>query len=257
MNPTRRVAVIASLVFSAAVMSATATTLNTVSVNFALDGNGGGATGILNGTQTVEMFCIDFANEIWVPYEYTVNLTTPTSGADLSHTRFGGVTNWTSINIAGDVTDSTVINNANALGRYQMVAYLTALYHLGDTPANNSYNNGIQEAIWEILNPADALNPPGIASSTTALQAAANWYANTTTVARDSFLANFQIISDVNMTTANCSAGAKCGGFQEQMHPDPNAPVVPEPRSQALVLLGAFSLCAVAYRSRKQAALSK
>src|SRR5712692_7443362 len=149
MNLSRLCGTIITLLFLAIEANANPSTLYTLSYNFQLDANGGGLSATLNNVN-IEMFCDDFAHQIWAPYGpptypgYTVNVSNLSSGSDLSLTRFGGVTSWTSVNIAGDPTDSNTINNANALARYQMAAYLVTQYHLADNPSNDPYNDGIQ-----------------------------------------------------------------------------------------------------------------
>ena len=258
MNFSRLSGAILTLTFLAISANANPSTLYTLSYNFAVDnatGNptvaGGGAAAQLNGNN-IEIFCVDFAHTIWVPYGpptypgYTVNLSNLTNGSDLSLTRFGGVSSWTSVAIAGDAADSTIINNATtALDRYQMAAYLVTQYHTLDTPTDDAYNEGIQAAIWTLMDPAGypTALPSNIGNPAPELQAAAQWFASSTN--DKSFLTNFQIVSDTAMY--NCGAGALCGGFQEQLF-DPVMPAVPEPRGQMLVLLGVLSLCAFKYQ---------
>jgi len=124
-----------------------------------------------------------------------------------------------------------------------MVAYLITQYHLADNPSNNSYNDGIQEAIWTLMDPTGVgAALPNIADPTSALKEAAQWYANPNS--NKSFLADFRIISDTAMQT--CGTGLGCG-FQEQMF-DPMMGTVPEPRGQLLVLLGLLGVFAFRYQ---------
>jgi hypothetical protein len=263
MNLSRLCGAIITFSFLTIQADANPITLYTLANNFPLDGGGGGDSATLNNynnvpSQNIEMFCDDFAHNIWVPYGppvytgYTVNVSNITAGG-LGSTRFGGVTSWTSVNIAGDATDSNTINNATtALARYQMAAYLTMQYHVLDNPSNNAYNNGIQEAIWTILDPTMAdptlTSPaplPNIGDPTSALKQAAQWYANPNS--DKSFLASFRIIGEASMY--NCVAGGPlCSGFQEQLFDPPTTPTVPEPRGQLLVILGLLSLCAFKYQ---------
>lgn len=229
-------------------------TLDTISYNFQLNNGGGGASALLDGSTNIEIFCNDFANSISVPHKnYSANLTSITSTSNLSNTRFGSNTSWTTITInddgtdggSDDAADSAIINGANALGRYQMAAFLVSQYNM---PAGNSAaNNGIQRAIWWLLDPTGSATPPSLTSNSfDSLESAAQWYHNTSTAARDTFLAGYQIISDSTMYS--CGAGkALCGGFQEQI--DPVAPV-PEPRQIAFMLAGLVLLCSVRLRKR-------
>lgn len=256
MNLSRLCGAILTILFIAIKANANPSTLYTLSNNFPLDSGGGGDAALLNNV-SIEMFCDDFAHNIYVPYGppvypgYVVNVSNLSSGSNLSLTRFGGVTSWTSVNIAGDATDSNTINNANALGRYQMVAYLITQYHLSDTPTNDPYNDGIQEAIWTIMDPTigdptvNAPVLPNIGNPTSALEQAAQWYTNPNS--NKSFLSDFQIISQASMY--NCVAGGEmCSGFQEQLYDPLPMPTVPEPRGLSLVILGLLSLCAFKYQ---------
>ncbi len=109
--------------------------LNVISYNFALAGGGGGASATLNGVP-VQIFCDDFANEIYLPSSNTANVTTLGTSADLSETRFGGVSSngWTTITLTDgnsvDTQDDAFFNSpgsgSSALARYEMVAYLVS-----------------------------------------------------------------------------------------------------------------------------------
>jgi PEP-CTERM motif-containing protein len=209
-----------------------ADTFSTVTYNFQLPSSGGGMDTLLNGVDA-ETFCDDFAHNIWVPYTYNnVNVSTMTSASDLSQTRFGGVSSWTQISI-GDASTQTTINNANALARYQMVGYLTTLYNLPQ--GANAYNDGIQEAIWTIMDPTGTnVALPNIGDATSALNTAASWYSSTTASQRDYLLSAFNIITD-----PASKLGPSCG-FQEQItgHLAP----VPEPRTYALLIVGLLTM---------------
>ena len=225
--------------------------LDTLSYNFQLTGGGGGSAAQLDQSLNVEIFCNDFANEIFVPHNmYSANLTTITSTSDLSMTRFGHNTSWRTVTISddgadsggNDSADSAIINAANSLGRYQMAAYLVAQYNRGG--GSSAYNNGIQTAIWEILDPASYAVAPVTADPSAALEQAAEWLNGTTTAARDSYLANYRIVSDSTMTACNGAGTPLCGGFQEQIT------TVPEPRHVSLMLIGFLSLCSIGFRKR-------
>src|SRR5690348_10438776 len=75
--------------------------LDTVSNNFALANGGGGASGLLNSLN-IEIFNIDFANDIIVPHNnYSAILSPITSGGfAASTTRFGNNTTWRTVSIA-------------------------------------------------------------------------------------------------------------------------------------------------------------
>jgi hypothetical protein len=229
-------------------------TLYPTASNFLLGDGGGGASAVLGGVN-IEMFCVDFANPIYVPYGppnyvgYTANESTITSGSNLSLTRFGGVSSWTAINISGDTTDTNTLNHANALARYQMAGYLTSLFHLQDNPVANAYNNGIQTAIWDLMDPSASGAAPLLADPTSALKSAATWLSGTSSSARDSFLANYLILSDTGKQQP-CANGVGMCPFQEQITglPGDPPPAVPEPRGQAVIMVGLLSICSITYR---------
>jgi hypothetical protein len=223
--------------------------LDTISYNFPLGGGGGGASAQLDKGPTLELFCVDFANDIFVPHlNYPANVTTLTSGSNLNQTRYGGNTGWVSVapyitGDADDLADAAIIDATGALGRYQMAAYLVSQYNV---PAGNTAtNNGIQQAIWDILDPTTLPAGkvlPSIGNASNGLEAAAEWYNGTTQAFRDQYLANYRIISDAQ-NMGFCGANLPlCGGFQEQLT------AVPEPSHTALLLGGLLLLVSVPLR---------
>jgi hypothetical protein len=227
------------LTFSA---SSSSVPLVTGAYNFQLAGGGGGSQATLNGI-AVEIFCDDFANEIWDPSSNSANVTTLGSGANLDATRFGDVASWTTIALP-DPTDQTFLNGAAgsaSSARYAMVAYLVSQYNLGQ--GNNTSNNQIQEAIWTLMDPAaygtttPLIDPSGFGEPIADLEAAANWYLAGN--ATDSFLAQFEVVSDATMTPGSpSSGGVGVGGFQEQIVFTP----APEPRGGIWMLIGLFGV---------------
>lgn len=225
-------------------LSASADTLDLTNYNFQLPGGGGGAEATLNGV-AVEIFCDNFNNDIYVPSSNPANVTIPNTGANYDETRFGelGASAFTTITLSGSgttvTTDDGILNGANGAARYDMVAYLVSLYNVaaGATTANDK----IQEAIWTLMDPTaegPALNPDSI-NPTSDLEAAAGWYATMSapgnTNALNSFLAQFEIVSDPTMTFTN---GLGVGGFQEQIVYTP----APEPSGSIWMLIGLFGV---------------
>jgi hypothetical protein len=173
------------------VLKASPHQLDTISYNFGLAGGGGGSAAKLDKTMNIEIFCVDFANEIIVPQNnYSANLTSLTSGGFTpATTRFGSNTSW--------------------------------------------------RTVREILSPGSYLAPPLSANPSAALEQAAVWYSTTSGAARDSYLANYRIVSDSTMTACG---PVLCGGFQEQIT------VVPEPKYIGLLLMGLFALFSIHLR---------
>jgi hypothetical protein len=227
----------AALLFLVAAAEANPVQFDTESYNFALTGGGGGESGLLDSDVSVETFCDNFNNEIYIGQDYSAYISTLITGSDLSHTRFGSNSSWQTINLSGDATDSAIINGANALARYQMAAFLVSQYQLKQ--GSNASNNGLQAAIWDIMDPASSPAAPTYANAAQALEEAAEWYANPNS--NRSFLADFIIVSDSTMGPGGAGQPLS-GGFQEQltmlMTP------VPEPRAVLWILMGSFCLYA-------------
>ncbi len=220
---------------------------DTGSYNFPLAGGGGGSQATLNGF-SVEAFCDDFANDISDPSNHTAVVTQLGTGADLSQTRFGGVSSWAAIT---GTTDDAFFNGAAgslASARYDMVAWLVSQYNLSQ--GNNASNNQIQEAIWTLMDPAayatnnpsqPLIDPSGLGEPIADLQNAANWYLGGG--ATNSFLSKFEVVSDATMTAGNSTNGyVGIGGFQEQIV------MTPEPRGGMWVLIALLGVSAFLLR---------
>ncbi len=214
--------------------------------NFDLDGGGGGAQATLGGV-AVQIFCDNFANEIYVPSNNTANVTPLGAGENLVDTRFGDVSSWTTIDLAGNATDQAFLNTGAGTAssvRYDMVAYLVSLYNVGQ--GNTNANNQIQEAIWTLMDPSayatanpvvTLIDPSGLGQPTGDLEAAVNWYLGGG--ATNSFLSQFEVLSDSTMTLGSSSTGGVgVGGFQEQIVFTP----APEPRGSIWMLIGLFGV---------------
>jgi hypothetical protein len=234
--------------FLFAFSASASTTFDTTSYNFQLPGGGGGAAAKLGGV-SVESFCDNFANDIGVPDNYSADVTTLSTTANLDETRFGEVAAgaWTTIALSGTgstvTTDDTILNGANGLARYEMVAYLASLYNV--TAGATAANDEIQEAIWTLLDPkaqGPALNPDNI-NPTSDLEAAASWYTTMNEPgnisALNAFLANYEIVSDPTMIFSN---GLGYGGFQEQIVDPVHLASTPEPSGSIWMLAGLFGV---------------
>jgi hypothetical protein len=231
-----------AILFLAVAAEANPVEFDTHTYNFALIGGGGGESGVLDSDLSVETFCDNFNNEIYVPHTgYSAYLSTLTTGSDLSHTRFGSNSSWQTVTIddgdSNDAADSAIINDANSLGRYQMAAFLVSQYQTNQ--GSNATNNGLQAAIWDILDPASSPAAPTYANAAEALEEATEWYANPN--ANRSFLADFLIVSDSIMSW-NGAGNPLSGGFQEQL--TMVITPVPEPHTAVWILMGLFSIFA-------------
>jgi len=198
----------------------------------------------------LEGFSDDFANKIGTHNDYSADVTTLSTVANLDETRFGEVSSWTAISLTGGSKtakqDDKFFNNgegSTALARYEMAAYLVSLYNVkqGTSPSNE----GIQEAIWTLMDPkAEGRAPnPNRVDPTVDLENAANWYSTMNTQANlgalNSFLADYEIVSAAGMKLRR---GLGVGGFEEQIV-DPAGPIAaPEPRAGVWMLIGLFAV---------------
>lgn len=225
------------LAFSA---SAASVPLVVGTYNFQLDGGGGGAEATLNGS-AVEIFCDDFYHDLDVPSTDSADVIALGASPNLDDTRFGDVSSseWTKINLTGGgaaSTDDTFFNTgagSSSSARYDMVAYLVSLYNVA--AGNTTSNNQIQEAIWTLMDPTaeGAVIDPSI-NPTSYLEQAATWYLGGG--ATNSFLSQFEVVSDATMTVPVNGVGV--GGFQEQIVFTP----APEPAGGIWMLIGLFGV---------------
>jgi hypothetical protein len=222
--------------------------------NFQLNGGGGGAEATLNGAN-VEILCADYFDNISLSTPYTADVTELGTSANLSDTRFGGVSGsaWTQFTTLG-ATDDTFFNSgagSTALARYAMAAYLVSLYN--ESAGGDAANNEIQDAIWSIMDPvADGAVYDGGYSGTSYIEQAATWYMGMDTPGNmatlNTFLSHYEIVSDASMTFSN---GLGIGGFQEQIIDPPTAPA-PEPRGVAIAAIGLLGAGAFVLRKRRR-----
>ncbi len=102
----------------------------------------------------VYVYCVDFAHAFQYGQSYWVDVT-PLTGNLAAETRYGGVPSdgWQYGN-----------HQYTALQRYMMAAWLVAQYapYFADwsSSANRYQAQGIQSAIWTLLDPAGTPNPP-------------------------------------------------------------------------------------------------
>ena len=245
----RRVGTTAAILLSVCgLLKANSHTLDTISYNFPLAGGGGGAAAQIDHSLNIEIFCVDFNNDIFVPATnysaYLTPITTAAWAADSSlagQTRFGHVVNWTSVN--------ATIDAATDLQRYQMEAYLVSKYDRvnASDPNVNARNNAIQQAIWDILDPlgeSGSIPTPGSTITSNVnynpqswLTAAGAWLTDSSpgaAAARESFLSGYRVVSDASHPACG-NALINCG-FQEQLT------AVPEPRLVGLLLAGLLGI---------------
>jgi hypothetical protein len=234
-------------------------------------GYGGGFGGNINPVGTSQsylatLFCVDFSNDVTIPSSNSVNVTPIAAGTQFTDdTRFGDVTSWRPVQdylpagLSLSASVQNTINNASALQRYEMAAYLVSSYTFfsqvspsSDTYYGDATNRGIQSAIWAILDPTtDLYLPPSSASDsgniTLWLASAANWLsADSSTAAGQQLLSRFRIVSDAQIAG---SANPTQVGIQEFLTVEP----VPEPSFYAMLAAALAILLWAAQRTRKAA----
>jgi hypothetical protein len=175
------------------------------------------------GSNIVPLYCDDFANEVHFGEVWQANLTTITTGSDLSATRYGTV--------------------KNALELYQEIAWLDTQFALQPT----SEYGDIQATIWDIFDPKQAPEP---SSSYWLKQAQKNF----STMAFDSF----RVVTNVGPVLPT----GQVQEFLTVLTPAQisSAAPVPEPGSMMLMLqagIVAGGLLFVKFRRRRGPAKSK
>ncbi len=236
-----------------------------------VSGYGGGFAGTIvnnatNQSYLAELFCVDFSNDVSLPSTNSVNVTAIAAGTQFTDdTRFGDVTSWRPVQdyLPGGLTLSTsvenIINDATALQRYEMAAYLVSNYSFFSqaSPSSDNYygdatNRGIQSAIWAILDPTSDLYLPPSSRSDSGnlilwLTNAADWLSqDANTAAGEQLLSQFRIVSDAQIAG---SANPTQVGIQEFLTVDP----VPEPRFYAVLAVALAGVLWAARRKRKGA----
>jgi hypothetical protein len=187
--------------------------------------DGGGYKGTLTGNINLSqlLYCDDFSNPEFIGSQSSVNVSSLAGNSpNLSDTRFGNVTSWrdvTTVDPTLGASQASTINNATALERYQMVAYLTTQYSffhvvpLTNTVFSDPNSRGIQAAIWAILNPTGAnYDAPAGAQDGNIdhyLTSAANWL-NSSSSDR-SFLSDFMIVTDASIAQLSGDARLNAG----------------------------------------------
>lgn len=167
----------------------------------------GAYSGQLDG-QNVSLFCDDFANEVTVGQQWTANLSTITTGSDLSNTRYGDV--------------------AGAAQTYQQVAWLDTQFSQQST----AQWADIHATIWQYFDPTAAPTP---SSDYWMKQAQQNY----SSIGYD----NFRVVTNVGPVAKT----GQVQEFITMVSPSSAGPVAtPEPASAFLIgsslLLAAFAV---------------
>ena len=162
------------------------------------------------GAATVDLYCVDFLNHSRIGQTWNVNRTGLGGSADLSNTRFGGMT--------------------DALARYRQAAWLTTQFSA--TPPTQW--GDIHATIWHLMTPT----APNYTPASSWLAAAQNFYLTNTNL---TFYDKFQVLTDVNVGAVGKN-GIRTGGVQEFIV------VTPEPGTILLLGTGLVVIMLVGYK---------
>lgn len=207
--------------------------------------------------QNIVVSCVDYLNYFnygngtnsqGVPNNsWNVNLSSITSGSNISNTRFGtwestygGTPDFDPVS-TGNGAVNAGINALTALQRYQMAAWLTTQYGTNGMLPNSNDAKGIQGAIWRLLNPVDTSATGGDPSSGPDSPNYVNSYSNTWLIAAwnaranltDAFYSRFRVITQSPLGTSNPfnGSGTDLRKYQEFITE------IPEPGHLALLAI--------------------
>jgi hypothetical protein len=218
--------------------------------------NGSGM--MVNGNK-IFVYCVDFLNDVFIPSQiYTANISTITTGSDLSNTVYGRADSaWAPgdpdlpivfTNTSFATTGGGTFTPTSPLQRYQMTAWLISQYS-----APSADRNAIQYAIWNVLQvtpPAGESSPAypkaiGIIKidENLLLKEAADFVSGPETVQRDNLFNSFKILTEVAPTYLHSPTQ-----IQEFMY------INPEPATMGILVGGAFGILALVRSRRKRTA---
>jgi hypothetical protein len=210
------------------------------------------AAGNLIGGTVVQLMCIDYQNDTYIPsVAYGANISSVTNGSSMANTRHGGSPNpdptvgtWSfttnTINYGGS-QQLNLGGESNALERYQMVTWLASQYN---TPGVN--NDAVQTAIWQLMATNAGAGPTATSASNVWLSQSAQWYQDSggaSSAAAQQLLSNYQVVTNFNPLVV----GAYPGQIQEFLVDS----VAPEPRY--LLLLAPWMMAIWLWRRRSLA----
>jgi hypothetical protein len=193
--------------------------------------NGGSFNGEVNGVGYT-LWCVDYLNAVSPPVAgVNVNVSTPTSLANIALTRYGITA---TANFANDNLGPNAGGPYDALARYLMAGWLITQFNVG-LGSGDAFNVGNQDAIWSILSAdGQTVSPNHSAQLGARIAAAENWYNSQSTGQLTSFGSSLRIVSDATIPSLRDRYN---GGIQEFMIVG-----VPEPGTYALMGAGLAAL---------------
>jgi hypothetical protein len=225
---------------STAMFGDTLSLYQTYNINASPVNGGGQFMGTLDGTDPVTVYCIDFANDLSSPQ--TVDVSTL---ANISDTRYGNTSPSNFTFFDGTMASDSLYTGtgANALTttqltltaeqRYLLAAYLVTQYQLvlPPTTAILNMNDGLQGAIWDLLNTSNTTFTAN--NESTYLTQAIEWLKNPADTA-----AIAALTSEVTIYTPVSLSGR--GDSQEMLGLTSTS--TPEPQTLAMLGIGLLAL---------------
>ena len=204
-----------------------------------LDVNNGGGEYTANLTDPtvkgLDVYCIDFKDDAFFGTQYNVAVST-----------IGGPTFATDTNYGGDAASAFTYYTGvyTATNRYLMAGWLTSQYNVG-LGGNNADNQGIQSAIWDLLDTDGSTHTAG--NYTAWLNNAIHWETTSSASTLAAFASQITIYDSISGGNSDCPTPR----MQEFIDPS-GASAVPEPGTVGLLGFGLGLVALSALRKRRR-----